>query len=594
VTGTNGCTSTATAEVNADVDAPGATANGGTLTCNTTGIALSGTGNGSFAWSGPGGFSSNAQSPLVSTAGTYTLTVTGANGCTSTATAEVNADVDAPGATANGGTLTCNTTGIALSGTGNGSFAWSGPDGFSSNAQSPLVSTAGTYTLTVTGANGCTSTATAVVSQDTDLPLAVVSATFIGCAGEAATLSFTSADDIVTTTWSSPGGSVISDGATALADAPGTYTLLLTAANGCSNSYTADVVVDPNCGDDCPPVIISCPPDITVSCVDDFSPFGIGGEPVWRKKETCPEITSLGWNDEILSNCPFVIRRTFWAEDAAGSQGTCSHTITVIDEVAPIFMDVPADLVLSCEENIDDIALPAVWGYDECTKTQVNVEHEMTYLPGECPGTYTLLHTWTAVDQCGNVGQAHWTISVMDMEAPEFTCTLADLEIATLDELPEPEDCKAFDNCGGEVYVYFTEHAYVSEDCKGGLTVIRTWSTADECGNAASVQQTITVCDKKVPDQANATAKSKVTTEVAPNPFRLECAITLTPTVRGKALVEITDLQGRKVTELFTGMVEAGVPVRLTFDPQERDGAVYLYRVILDGEATQGRLMYQP
>jgi hypothetical protein len=40
--------------------------------------------------------------------------------------------------------------------------------------------------------------------------------------------------------------------------------------------------------------------------------------------------------------------------------------------------------------------------------------------------------------------------------------------------------------------------------------------------------------------------------------------------------------------------VEAGVPVRLTFDPQERDGAVYLYRVILDGEATQGRLMYQP
>src|SRR5690606_39856896 len=115
--------------------APRATAPGGTPTCPTTSIELMGSGNGSFAWTGPNGFTSNAQNPTVSMAGTYTLVVTGANGCTSQATAEVLMDDQAPGAQAVGGTLTCTTTSIQLMGSGNGTFAWTGPNGFTSDAQ---------------------------------------------------------------------------------------------------------------------------------------------------------------------------------------------------------------------------------------------------------------------------------------------------------------------------------------------------------------------------------------------------------------------------------------------------------------------------
>ncbi|MBK9763232.1 MAG: hypothetical protein IPO87_07675 [Flavobacteriales bacterium] len=42
-----------------------------------------------------------------------------------------------PGATAQGGVLNCNVSGITLVGTGNGTFAWSGPNGFSSTVQNP-------------------------------------------------------------------------------------------------------------------------------------------------------------------------------------------------------------------------------------------------------------------------------------------------------------------------------------------------------------------------------------------------------------------------------------------------------------------------
>ena len=46
------------------------------------------------------------------------------------------------------------------------SFSWTGPGGFNSSDQNPVVTTAGTYVLTVTGANGCTSTANALVDED--------------------------------------------------------------------------------------------------------------------------------------------------------------------------------------------------------------------------------------------------------------------------------------------------------------------------------------------------------------------------------------------------------------------------------------------
>ncbi|MBK9763240.1 MAG: hypothetical protein IPO87_07715 [Flavobacteriales bacterium] len=100
---------------------------------------LVGTGNGTFAWSGPNGFSSTVQNPNVGAAGIYNLVVTGANGCTSDASTEVTQDTEVPGATAQGGVLNCNVSSIMLVGTGNGTYAWSGPNGFSSTVQNPNV-----------------------------------------------------------------------------------------------------------------------------------------------------------------------------------------------------------------------------------------------------------------------------------------------------------------------------------------------------------------------------------------------------------------------------------------------------------------------
>ncbi|MBK9147994.1 MAG: hypothetical protein IPM12_09300 [Flavobacteriales bacterium] len=240
VTGTNGCTSTATAEVEQDTDAPGAQAAGGTITCGNECVMLTGTGNGSFAWSGPNNFSSTEQNPTVCAPGTYTLVVTGTNGCTSTATAEVEQDTDAPGAQAAGGTITCGNECVMLTGTGNGSFAWSGPNNFSSTEQNPTVCAPGTYTLVVTGTNGCTSTATAEVEQDTDAPGAQAAGGTITCGNECVMLTGTGNGSFA---WSGP-NNFSSTEQNPTVCAPGTYTLVVTGTNGCTSTATAEVEQD--------------------------------------------------------------------------------------------------------------------------------------------------------------------------------------------------------------------------------------------------------------------------------------------------------------------------------------------------------------
>ena len=119
----------------------------------------------------------------MTTAGTYTVTVTAANGCTSTSSKEVFEDTTPPtaGITNNSGTteLTCIQTSISLTATGGVSYAWSSGE----NTANISVTTAGTYTVTVTGANGCTSTASTDITGEctvdyADLPDASVGGSY--------------------------------------------------------------------------------------------------------------------------------------------------------------------------------------------------------------------------------------------------------------------------------------------------------------------------------------------------------------------------------------------------------------------------------
>ncbi len=207
----------------------------------------------SYAWSGPNGFASSAQNPSISNAtvaasGIYTVTVTPTTGCTATATANVS--VGGVTATASNNSPVCAGSVINLSANGGTSYVWAGPSSFTSSAQNPTRSNAttamaGTYTVTVTAAGGCTATATTNVSVNTVTATATSNSPI--CAGNTLNLTATGGTTYAWTgangfTSSAQNPSISNFGAANV----GTYTVTVTATNGCTATATTSATVGGN------------------------------------------------------------------------------------------------------------------------------------------------------------------------------------------------------------------------------------------------------------------------------------------------------------------------------------------------------------
>ncbi len=249
VQGGNGCSSSATVDVELDQDEPNVSATGGTLDCTDTSVQLMGsstTPDATFSWEGPDGFTSTDQNPIVSSPGMYTCTVIGPNGCSASTSVEVIADGDLPNATATGGTINCTNSSVQLMGsstTSDVSFSWTGPNGFISSDMNPFVINPGEYTLSVMSGNGCVATATAMVEEDTVVPEVEVMAETITCDQPAIEISVSSSEEGSTYNWVGPNGFMSTEMIPMITEG-GTYTVTVTAPNGCSTTATLDVIED--------------------------------------------------------------------------------------------------------------------------------------------------------------------------------------------------------------------------------------------------------------------------------------------------------------------------------------------------------------
>ncbi len=254
----NGCTAVGVAFVTATTLPPTASASGGAFTCAQPNVTLQSTTNAAnptFTWSGPNGFASNLQNPSANAAGTYTVVIKdGVTGCTNTATATVTANTQQPGASASGDTLTCVVNSVTLNGgspASNPGFAWSGPNGYTSNLQNPSANTAGNYVLTVTGANGCTSTATAIVVLNNTAPGASLATSGnLNCKNSAINIVATSnaLAGLLSHTWTKPDNSTVNTGSNPVLSATqaGAYSVVITnTQNGCTSTANATVNQSP-------------------------------------------------------------------------------------------------------------------------------------------------------------------------------------------------------------------------------------------------------------------------------------------------------------------------------------------------------------
>ena len=245
ITDANGCTSTAAAliteptQLTASISASSNVLCAGAGNGSATVTAGGGTTNYSYSWTPSGGTGTTASNL---TGGTYTATITDANGCTVTATTTITEPQPLTAGTTttpalcsgvSNGSATVNTSG----GTNPVTYSWS-PSGGTGATASNLA--AGSYTVTVTDANGCTNSATAIVTQPVAMTASLSASTNVTCFGAndgSATVSSAGGTAPFTYAWTPSGGT----NASATGLAAGSYSVTITDANGCTATTTATI-----------------------------------------------------------------------------------------------------------------------------------------------------------------------------------------------------------------------------------------------------------------------------------------------------------------------------------------------------------------
>jgi len=308
ITSANGCSVRSNVYVY-NLDTPSATiaASGPTTFCSGGSVTLTANGGASYLWSN----GATTPSINVTTSGSYSVTVTTANGCSATSaatTVTVNANPSTPVITAGGATTFCEGGSVTLTAPASASYLWSN----GATTQSINVTTSGSYSVTVTNASGCsaTSASTAVtVNANPSTPVITAGGATTFCDGGSVTLTAPSSTSYL---WSN-GATTQSINVTT----SGSYSVTVTNASGCSATSAATTVT------------VNATPSTPVITAGGPTTFCAGGSVTL----TAPSSTSYLWSNgattqsiNVTTSGSFSVTVT----NASGCSATsASTTVTV-------------------------------------------------------------------------------------------------------------------------------------------------------------------------------------------------------------------------------------------------------------------------
>jgi large repetitive protein len=434
VTDEEGCTATATvtlgepdaialvcAEEN-PVSAIGA--NDGSAT-----VAISGgTAGYTIDWSGPVNGSATLDDPGTATitdleAGTYTVLVTDANGCEATCTftitepsnCNITLDLTGTDPLCNGGT-DGEITLVVNGATGLLEFDWN--DDALDGIQNPTGLGAGTYTVLVTDEEGCTATATVTLGEPDAIALVCAEenpVSAIGANDGSATVAISGGTAGYTIDWSGPvnGSATLDDPGTAtITDLEaGTYTVLVTDANGCEATCTFTITEPSNC-------------NITLDLTgtDPLCNGGTDGE-ITLVVNGATGLLEFDWNDDALDGI----------QNPTGL-GAGTYTVLVTDEegctaTATVTLGEPDAIALVCAEENPVSAIGANDGSATVAISGGTAGYTIDW-SGPVSGSATLDDPGTATITDLEAGT--YTVLVTDANGCEATCTFT---------ITEPSNC---------------------------------------------------------------------------------------------------------------------------------------------------------
>jgi len=327
VTDGAGCSSTSApvnVTENSNPSPPVISTSGSTVICGGSSITLTSSQSSGNVWS----TTESTSQIVVSTAGTYSVTYTDGNGCSSTSSDMIITSGSAP--TIATGTITppssCGsaTGSIQVTGSGTGDINWGGAgSGSATSITLPYTITnlaTGSYTITFSDGNGgCGSNTLNVPLSDATPPAQpTISVNGSPCNGEVVTLtSSQGSGNVWSTTQTSSSINVTTSGS---------YSVTYTAANGCSSTSTPVTLT------------FNAPPSVSLSsfntvCVYN-DPFALNGGSPAGGSYSGTGVSGASFTPNNAGTGNHLI--TYVYTDGNGCSGSASSNITV-DGCASIF-----------------------------------------------------------------------------------------------------------------------------------------------------------------------------------------------------------------------------------------------------------------
>lgn len=234
ITGQGTASSAGTAVTVNSIPTATITAGGATSFCQGLNVALTASVNTSYLWS----TGATTQILTATASGNYVVTVTNVSGCTKTSNITTVTVLPLPTATItpSGNITICSGNTQVLTSSTGGSYLWS----TAATTRTINVTTAGNYTVRVTGSNGCSATSSQTnVSIVTGTTASITASEDTICSGDASTLMASSATSYLWSTGAITQSVNVTTGAT--------YTLTVTDGNGCT-ATASQVIVEVDCG----------------------------------------------------------------------------------------------------------------------------------------------------------------------------------------------------------------------------------------------------------------------------------------------------------------------------------------------------------
>ena len=339
-----------------------------------------------------------------------------------------------------------------------------------------------------------------------------------------------------------------------------------TATDNCGNTSSATQTI--TIVDTTAPTFNQTVQNYDVNCSD------VPSIPTITASDNCDDNVSVTYSETVGEGCPYVITRTWVATDDCGNESVLTQTISVTDEIAPVFDNVEPWIQMEC----DEVAAFMETASDNCdANVTVEIIEELLF-SGSCMGN--IQRTYQATDNCGNTTIAYQIIQIIDTHAPVITNVPANTTIYCGSELPAvPTDVIATDNCVVDVEMTFTQ-TQTNDFCP--YDVIRIWTATDLCGNETVVSQVIHVT-VEIP--------AIVSFQTYPNPANGDFTFEFSSPKDSKVYSAIYDVTGKEVMTLMNGQADAGRLYKFNVNGGKLNTGTYTVMINVDGEVMRSRMV---